>query len=165
MTVEETTMISESSERDFDFLIGVWNVKHHRLKERLAGSTQWLTADATDENHKFLNGLGNIGRFERVFDGKPYQGIPIRIFNPDTRDWRIYWADTVGFEVEPPVIGRFEGGIGTFIGDDEWEGRPVRVRFIWSDITENSARWEQAFSTDNEKTWEVNSIMEFTRAP
>ena len=148
---------------DFDFLIGAWNVKHHRLKARLAGSTEWETADATDNVQKFMNGLGNIGRFEREFDGKPYVGVPIRIFNPETNLWRIYWADSLGFEIEPPVLGGFNDGVGIFLGDDYCEGEPIRVRFKWSGITNNTARWEQAFSADNEKTWEVNSIMEFSR--
>ena len=148
---------------DFDFLIGAWNVKHHRLKERLAGSKEWETADATDDVQKFMNGFGNIGRFERAFDGKPYVGVPIRIFNPATNLWRIYWADSFGFEIEPPVMGAFKDGVGVFLGDDHCNGKPIRVRFMWTDIAENSARWEQAFSADNEKTWEVNSIMEFSR--
>jgi len=63
----------------------------------------------------------------------------------------------------PAVSGRFRDGTGLFYGDDSYEGRAVRVRYVWSDITAVSARWEQAFSADDERTWEVNWIMELTR--
>lgn len=148
---------------DFDFLLGTWSVKHHRLTERLRGSTEWQSADATDDVVKILLGRGNLGRFTREFDGAPYEGISIRLFDEADRVWRIYWIDTISMKVDPPVTGFFESGIGTFIGDDTWEGTPIRVRFIWSDITADSARWEQAYSTDSGETWEVNSIMEFKR--
>ncbi len=85
------------------------------------------------------------------------------MFNPATKEWAIYWVDSRTGVLQPPVFGSFEGGIGTFYGDDEHEGTPVRVRYLWSKITPSSARWEQAFSVDNGQTWETNWVMEFTR--
>ncbi len=152
-----------SSAADFDFLVGKWRIKHHRLDGRLTGATTWTTADATHEMRKILLGTGNFDQMNRTLDGLPYEGSSIRIFDPQTRMWSIYWVDTVTRRVEPPVHGYFENGVGVFLGDDELRGEAIRVRFIWSDITENTARWEQAFSNDGELTWEVNSIMEFTR--
>ena len=164
MTQQTDKYSTQKGANGFDFLIGDWTVKHHRLEKRLAGSTTWRIADATDSVMKTHLGRGNIGRFRRALNGAPYEGMTIRIFNPETKLWSIYWIDTINHRVEPPVHGAFEKGVGVFEGEDEWEGRPVKVRFIWSDITERSARWEQAFSIDGGKTWEVNSIMEFTRA-
>jgi hypothetical protein len=75
----------------------------------------------------------------------------------------ICWADSRREGLDPPVTGRFAGGIGTFFGQDQHEGRPITVRFIWSHITAAGARWEQAFSADGGASWEINWVMEFER--
>jgi hypothetical protein len=79
--------------------------------------------------------------------------------------WSIYWADNVRFTLFPPVVGSFGDGVGEFFGDDDEGGRPVRVRFRWSDVTPTSVRWEQAFSQDGGQTWEANWVMNFSRSP
>jgi len=61
------------------------------------------------------------------------------------------------------VFGNFQNGVGTFNGDDTFNGKPIKVRFIWSKITASSAQWEQAFSPDGGKSWETNWVMDFTR--
>lgn len=152
------------SQNDFDFLIGDWRVTHRRLLQRLKGCTEWETAEARDSVKRILMGGGNIGRFTRTVDGRPYEGIPLRLYSPATGLWSIYWMDTSGHKLEPPVVGGFEDGVGVFYGDDVWDGQLIRVRFVWSEISERTARWEQAFSTDNGANWEVNSVMEFARA-
>jgi len=88
----------------------------------------------------------------------------LRTFAPATRRWSIWWIDSRTMRLEPRVLGRFENGLGTFLGDDSLGGRPIRVRFIWSAITPDSARWEQAFSADGGATWETNWIMDFRRS-
>ena len=80
-----------------------------------------------------------------------------------TEEWTIYWANSSTGRLEPPVTGRFVDGRGEFSGDDTHEGMPVRVRYVWSEITPSSARWEQAFSVDEGETWETNWIMELAR--
>ncbi|ANM29836.1 hypothetical protein ABI59_09975 [Acidobacteria bacterium Mor1] len=150
--------------RDFDFLLGRWRVKHHRLKERLAGSTEWEVAEAVDEVRSAFLGQGNIGCFRRVLNDAAYEGVPIRLFDPRTELWSIYWLDTVDRRMEPPVIGRFDGDRGEFIGDDHHAGRPIKVRFVWSGTSGPHPRWEQSFSADGGRSWELNSIMEFERA-
>jgi hypothetical protein len=66
--------------------------------------------------------------------------------------------------VDPPLRGAFRDGVGSFYADDTFNGQPIRVRFIWSHITSISARWEQAFSSDQGVTWETNWVMDFERA-
>jgi hypothetical protein len=110
-----------------------------------------------------LGGLANVD--DNILDlpeGR-YRGVGLRYFNADSGKWRIHWVDSRAPGIDPGVVGGFEGGVGTFIGDDSHEGRPVRARYIWSKITPTSAHWEQAFSVDGEKTWETNWRMEFTR--
>jgi hypothetical protein len=96
--------------------------------------------------------------------GDRYRGMSLRTYDPDQDRWSIYWLDSrrPGF-LFPPVAGGFDKGIGTFHGDDEHDGRAIRVRFLWSRITPQSARWEQAFSLDEGNSWETNWTMDFTR--
>ena len=150
--------------RDFDFLIGRWHVHNRRLEERLTGSTSWLEFPATLETRSILQGIGNIDQFRTSFDGRAFEGFTLRLFNPASGNWSLYWADNHSAELQPPLIGRFRDGRGEFFADDTFAGRPIRVRFIWSDISSNSAHWEQAFSADGGSTWETNWTMDFTRS-
>jgi hypothetical protein len=148
---------------DFDFLLGKWHVKNIRLKSRLTGCDEWEEFDAHYENWPLLEGFGNGDRMRVHWRGRDYEGCSLRIFNPADGLWRIYWVDNVNFRLGPPVVGGFTDGIGEFYGDDIHEGTPVKVRFTWSDISSDSARWEQAFSADDGDTWETNWIMISTR--
>ncbi len=152
-----------STGKDFDFLMGSWDVRSRRLRERLAGSDEWEEFDATARARPILAGNGNEDEFHTAHDGG-FVGMSFRFFDPETRRWSIYWADSrrPGL-LDPPVLGGFEGDVGTFEGDDIFEGRPIRVRFVWSGITTSTPRWEQAFTDDGGETWETNWVMAFAR--
>ncbi len=109
-----------------------------------------------------LDGLGNEDEFRTDHDGG-FIGMSFRFYDPQKDQWAIYWADTrrPGL-LDAPVFGSFSGDVGIFEGDDTFEGRPIRMRFIWSGITTPTPRWEQAFSEDDGETWETNWIMDFT---
>ncbi|MEQ1818527.1 MAG: DUF1579 domain-containing protein [Terricaulis sp.] len=154
----------ERHRHDWDWLVGSWNVRHHRLKERLAGSTEWVEFDGTCTMVPTLNGFGNMDDNWLDISTGAYRAMGIRAFNPETRLWSIWWFDERFQTIDQPVRGSFENGIGRFEADDTFNGQPIRVYFQWSEITANSARWEQAFSTDGGATWEVNWWMRFTRA-
>lgn len=159
-------MTTSDGRNDFDFLQGRWRIVNRRLVARLRGSDQWNVFEATGVNWPILGGLGNIDTFATTMpDGKPINGASLRIFNPATGLWKIYWIDDRRCELTPPVAGRFVDGVGQFDGEDIEGDIPVRVRFAWSAITPESARWQQAFSTDDGATWETNWIMEFHREP
>ena len=145
---------------DFDFLIGSWRVANRRLRERLVGCTDWEEFDATSQAWPLLAGGANIDEF-RFPDGS--SALTLRLHEPATGQWSLYWATSVYGVLLPPVRGSFVDGIGTFFGDDEHAGTPVRVRYIWSGITPTAARWEQAFSADGEQSWETNWIMQLQR--
>jgi len=149
---------------DFDFFMGLWRCRHRFLARRLADCQQWLEFDGTCAVRKILDGYGNTDESDIRLPGQPYKGITVRTFDPTSGLWSIYWSDsrTPG-RLTPPVVGRFENGVGTFYGDDTCESHAVRVRFIWSRITAQSARWEQAFSVDGGRRWEDNWRMDFTR--
>lgn len=154
---------SESTARDFDFWMGSWTVHNRYLRKRLAGSHDWDEFEATSVARSILDGMGNEDEFRTDYAGG-FIGMSFRFFNPTTKQWVIYWADgrRCGL-LDPPVIGAFSGDAGLFEGTDTFEGRPIRVRFIWSRVTTGKPRWEQAFSSDGGTTWETNWVMDFTR--
>ena len=149
---------------DFDFYMGTWQVRHRRLVTRLAGSHEWQEFEGTSTAWPILDGAGNIDDNVLELPAGDYRAISLRTYDPATDRWSIWWLDGRNpSRLDPPVVGGFKDGIGTFICPDTFEGRPILVRFIWSDITDRTCRWEQAFSTDDGATWEVNWIMESTR--
>jgi Protein of unknown function (DUF1579) len=148
---------------DFDFLVGEWRV-HHRL---MRGGTQREEFDGTASNRPLMDGWANVEdhRFDR--SAGVSRGVALRAYDAQTAQWAIWWVDSrvPHGAVDPPVKGRFENGVGTFYSDYVQDGKPMRVRFIWSHLTSKSAQWEQALSSDAGKTWETNWIMEFERSP
>ena len=160
----ETTDL-RSGVHDFDFYMGKWRVHHRRLKERLAGSDEWQKFEGTSTAWPILDGAGNIDDNVLELPGDTYRAISLRSFDPETGSWSIWWLDgrNPHGPLDPPVVGRFVDGVGTFLAEDTLRGQPIIVRFLWSNITGNTCRWEQAFSPDGGKTWEVNWVMESTR--
>jgi hypothetical protein len=149
---------------DFDFLIGRWSIRNRRLQKRLKADTIWDEFAGATEMRPILGGLGNIDDNINELPTGAYRAVSIRAFNPETLMWSIWWLDSRNSAIEPPVQGSFRDGVGTFLGKDVFEGRPILVRFIWSRITAQSARWEQAFSDDEGASWETNWIMDFERS-
>jgi hypothetical protein len=142
---------------DFNFLFGKWTIHNRVLATRLQHARDWCEFPATFECRS-LGRLGNIGHFKAMCDGEPVEGVSLRLYNPQTGDWTIRWADTPRpGAIQPPVVGRFEHGVGTFYGNAFWDARPVKVRVIWSRTPR--PRFEQAFSLDKGRTWETNWIM------
>ncbi len=149
---------------DFDFLPGRWHVRHRRLKARLAGSNDWEAFDGTTTAWPLLGGAGNVDDNVLDLPSGPYRAISLRSYDPAADAWSIWWLDGRNpAHLDPPVVGGFRDGIGTFVGEDTFDGRPIRVRFRWTDITPTTCRWEQAFSADAGASWEVNWVMEFDR--
>src|SRR5215467_14795203 len=149
---------STSSQHDFDFLVGTWKLRNRKLASRLTHSTEWKSFESRVEMHQILNGFGNIDKYTDQASGKPYEGVAIRLFNPTTRLWSIYWADNNSGSLDPPVVGSFENKIGHFFARDTFKDRPIIVVFRWDVRDPSLPVWSQAFSTDEGKTWEWNSI-------
>ena len=151
---------------DFDLRAGEWVCHHRRLKERLAGSHEWQEFDGTQSFRLLIDGYANEDENVMNLPGGAYKGVTLRAYDPKTGQWAIWWLDgrTPFGDLDPPVKGRFVNGVGVFYANDTLRGKPVRVRFTWSNITANSAHWEQAFSPDGGKTWELNWVTDFARA-
>lgn len=154
---------------DFDFLVGTWNVRHHKLRQRLAGCDAWWEFDGTSTFWKILGGLGNADDNVIHQPTGMYRGASVRLFDLDAELWSIWWMSEGHAAIEPPVVGGFQDGRGVFTGTDTFtaangDRQPIDVRFVWSDITDRSATWQQAFSVDGGDSWESNWSMHFRRA-
>jgi hypothetical protein len=149
-----------SSQHDFDFLAGKWTMDNKRLKRRLDNCNEWIEYPSTDENFgSILNGLGNLDIYRTTFNqvnDKPYEGLTLRLFNPQTKLWSLYWVDSNLGVLDPPVVGSFEGNVGTFYCKDVFQGKNILVMFQWDKTDPDHPVWAQAFSQDNGVTWEMN---------
>ena len=152
-----------SSKQDFDFFEGKWKLHNKKLKTRLNNCSEWTEFESTQEMYRVLNGIGNIDNFIATFDGVPFEGMTIRLFNPKTRLWSIYWADSNEGRLDPPVVGSFDNGIAHFFTKDIFNGIPIVVVFCWDCRDLEKPIWSQAFSMDDGKTWEWNWYMYFSK--
>ncbi|HKX83866.1 MAG TPA: hypothetical protein VJL58_06590 [Pyrinomonadaceae bacterium] len=150
------TPSATSSACDFDFLIGKWKLSHEKLRSRLSGNNEWDEFETTIEDFSILEGLGNMDVGRAVIDGKQWEGRTLRLFNPKTRLWSLYWVTSETGVLDPPVLGSFENGVGHFFTKDTFKGRPIIMMFRWDARDKERAVWSQAFSPDNGKTWEWN---------
>jgi len=147
---------------NFDFLVGEWTSSQRRLREVLNGCDEWYEFPGVTRCWSVFDGAGNFD--EVTFPTQGFGGVTLRLYDHEKDEWSLYWASSRTGLALPPVVGRFnDDGRGIFTSDEVYEGRPIKVVFIWSDITDVSCRWEQAFSVDGGGTWETNWVAEFQR--
>ncbi|MFE9407128.1 hypothetical protein ACFYNY_36055 [Streptomyces sp. NPDC006530] len=147
----------------FDFLHGSWDVANRRLAAPLdPGPGTWVEFPGHAVVRPLFGGAGNID--EITFPTLGRQGATLRLFDRDSERWSIHWADSRTGRLDPPVVGDFTGDRGDFHGEDTYGGRPIQVHFVWYRLGPDAARWEQEFSADGGRTWELNWIMDFARA-
>jgi hypothetical protein len=151
------------SQDDFAFELGRWRTKVARLEHPLSGSTSWVHYEGTSDVRPLWDGAGNLVELDVAGPAGRIEGVSLRLYNPETRQWSLNFASRRSGAMSPPTIGGFTGGRGTFYGDELFDGKPIRVRFVISDITATSCHFEQAFSADGGTTWEVNWIATDTR--
>lgn len=162
------TSTQASTERDgqhdFDFEIGSWKIHLKRLLHPLSGSTTWVEFDGTSVTRRLWDGRAQIEQFETDSQvGGHIEGLTLRTYNPQSHQWRLYWANSKIGILDPPQIGEFKNGRGEFYAQDTINGKTVLIRFIWSNTTTSVPHFEQSFSDDGGKTWEVNWITDQTR--
>jgi hypothetical protein len=154
--------IEAQAPTDFDFIVGTWRVNHRRLKSRLTGCTEWIEFRGQSSTTKVLGGYGNVEDNILNFPHGVVRAAAMRSFDTNTRAWAIWWLDRrVPHELGTPVVGGFQGATGTFFAQDSFNGRPIKVRFIWQANPGKNPTWEQAFSADDGRSWETNWTMEF----
>jgi hypothetical protein len=149
---------------DFDFEIGSWKLHLKRLLHPLTSSTTWIQFDGTVVARKIWDGRANLDEFQADNSSGHIEGLTLRLYSPESHQWSLYWASSkAGTLAGPPQVGDFKNGRGEFYCQDRYNSRMILIRYAWSDVTPNSAHFEQAFSDDGGKTWEVNWITDQTR--
>ncbi|KKD08220.1 hypothetical protein [Streptomyces sp. WM6386] len=151
-----------SSPHDFDFFHGDWQVLNRRRTDFLDPDSAWEEFWATSRCRPLFDGAANVDEIDMPHLAA--KGATLRLFDRERGQWSLNWASSRSGTLFPPVFGRFDGDRGEFHGNDRHDDKDVRVRFVWSDVRDTGARWEQAFSLDGGDTWLTNWIMEFTRA-
>jgi hypothetical protein len=161
------TASATSSANDFDFLVGKWKMHNRHLDRRLENCKDWTEFDSSDENTKILGGTADMDTYSTTEfpgqNGKLFEGLTLRLFDPKTRLWSLYWIASNTGTIDPPVVGSFENGVGHFFGKDTFKGKPIIVMFRWDARKKDRPVWGQAFSADNGKTWEWNFFNVSTR--
>jgi len=161
----QATVDKRDGQHDFDFELGTWKIHLKRLLHPLTGSNAWVEFDGTSVTRKVWNGGAELEEFETDGSTGHIEGLTLRLYNPESHQWSLYWANSRNGILAQPTIGEFKNGRGEFFDQEPFNGRAILVRFVWSEITPNSAHFEQSFSDDGGKTWEVNWITDQTRMP
>ncbi|HEX6729241.1 MAG TPA: hypothetical protein VF074_04480 [Pyrinomonadaceae bacterium] len=150
-------------QRDFDFEIGTWKTHLKRLVKPLSGSTTWAEYEGTSVVTKILDGRANLVELKVEGPSGRIEGLSLRLYNPQSRQWSLNFANVSSGTLTQPAIGEFKNGRGEFYNQDTFNGRSILVRFVISNVSKEAWRFEQAFSDDGGKTWEVNWIATDTR--
>ena len=163
LSAQTAADVIRNGQQDFDFEIGKWKTHLKRRLRPLTGSNEWVEYQGTSVVTKVLAGKANLVELDVTGPAGRIEGMSLRLYNPDARQWNLNFSNAVSGTLTPPVIGEFKNGRGEFYGADTLGSRAILVRFVIFDITPNSAKFEQAFSDDGGKTWEVNWIARDTR--
>ena len=129
----------------------------------MSGSANWIELDGTSVIRKVWNGRANLVELEADGPTGHLEGLSLRLYNPQSRQWSINWATSSGGTLGQSTIGEFKNGRGEFFDQEPFDGRAILVRLVFSDITLNSCHVEQAYSNDGGKTWEANFLETITR--
>lgn len=163
LSAQTTAAASRNGARDFDFEIGTWKTQLKRRLRPLTGSNEWVEYEGTSIVTKVLGGKANLVELDVTGPAGHIEGMSLRLYNPDAHQWSLNFSNAASGTLTPPVIGEFKNGRGEFYGADTLGSRAILVRFVIFDVKPNSAKFEQAFSSDGGKTWEVNWIATDTR--
>jgi hypothetical protein len=160
---QQEKTVERDGQHDFDFEIGSWKTHVRRLLHPLTGSTTWVDYEGTTVVRKIWNGRANVLELEADGPAGHFEGMNLRLYNPQSHQWSLNFSNSNSGTLSQPTIGEFKNGRGEFYDQETLNGRAILVRFVISDITPDSCRFEQAFSDDGGKTWEVNWIATDTR--
>ena len=150
-------------QHDFDFEIGTWATRLRRLKSPLTGSTEWVEYEGTSVVRPVWAGRANLVELDVAGPAGRIEGLNLRLYRPQSGQWSLTFASSANGLLATPAIGAFEDGRGAFYSQEDFDGRAILSRFVISDITPTSCRFEQAFSDDWGTTWEPNWIAVDTR--
>jgi hypothetical protein len=161
----QATAVARDGQHDFDPLIGSWKYHLKRRLHPLTGSNTWVEFEGTGVCYKIWDGRSQLDTIEVDGPEGHIEGLTLRTYNPQSHQWSLYWANSKTGVIDPPQIGDFKDGRGEFFAQDKVDGRAILIRFQWTNLTTSTPHFEQSFSADGGKTWEVNWITDQTRVP
>jgi hypothetical protein len=150
-------------QHDFDPLIGQWKFHVKRIPRPLTGSNTWVELEGTGACYKIWDGRAQMDTIEIDGPSGHIEGLTLRTYDPQSHQWRLYWANSKSGKLDPPQVGEFKNGRGEFFAQDTIDGKTILIRYVWTDLATKSPHFEQSFSDDGGKTWEVNWITDQTR--
>lgn len=163
-TTPVPTATTRDGHKDFDFLIGTWRTHYRLLRHRLSNSHDWYDCEGTAVVRPFWDGSANLEDGDLRCPDRYIGGMTLRMYNAQTHEWSLYWGTKKLGLAMPPQVGHFDdNGVGEFLADDTFAGKPVIVRYRWTLRSGDHPHFEQAFSPDKGKTWETNWTTDYTR--
>jgi hypothetical protein len=151
-------------QHDFDFEIGTWKTHLRRLVHPLTGSTDWMEMDGTTVVRPVWGGGANLIELVADGGGNHFEGLSLRLYNPASRQWTLNFVNRADGTLAQPTVGGFgKDGRGEFYDQETLRGRAIFVRFVIIPVDPDTIRFEQSFSNDGGRTWELNWIATDTR--
>ena len=150
-------------QHDFDFNFGVWKTHIRRVVDPFSASGESFEMNGTVTVRKVWDGRGQLEEIEADGSNGHFEGLTLFLYNPKAHQWSQDFASSGDGSLEAPIIGEFKDGRGELISQQQFNGRTILVRGVWSEIKADSHRFEQAFSEDGGKTWEPNFVATLTR--
>ncbi|HET9793368.1 MAG TPA: hypothetical protein VFS34_02815 [Thermoanaerobaculia bacterium] len=155
--------VQRDGQHDFDPLLGAWKFHLKRLQHPLSGSQDWIEFEGSGVCVKVWDGRAQFDQVELDSPTGHIEGLTLRTYNPVSHQWSLYWANSKDGTVVPPQVGEFRDGRGEFYAQDTLNGRSILCRYVWTNMNSGTPHFEQSFSEDGGKTWEVNWITDQTR--
>jgi hypothetical protein len=156
-------VITRGGQHDFDFIFGAWHVHNRRLRYPLTGADEWYEFDARYKARPLWGGKANLDEFIADTPLGRIEGLTLRLYDPESGDWSLYWATAKNGLTTVPNVGAFnDDGVGEFFSHEVFDGKEIVCRYRWTKQSGSACRWEQAFSADGGATWETNWIMNFS---
>jgi hypothetical protein len=162
-TSTQQAAAQRDGQHDFDPLIGSWKFHVKRIVDPLTDSKTWVELEGTGVCYKIWDGRAQMDTIELDGPSGHIEGLTLRTYDPQSHQWRLYWANSKNGKLDPPQVGEFKNGRGEFFAQDTIDGKTILIRYVWTDLATKSPHFEQSFSDDGGKTWEVNWITDQTR--
>jgi hypothetical protein len=162
-TSTQQAAAQRDGQHDFDPLIGSWKFHVKRIVDPLTDSKTWVELEGTGVCYKIWDGRAQMDTIELDGPSGHIEGLTLRTYDPQSHQWRLYWANSKNGKLDPPQVGEFKNGRGEFFAQDTIDAKTILIRYAWTNMATKSPHFEQSFSDDGGKTWEVNWITDQTR--